>query len=259
MLDKVSVRRNAQLILDQISCRLQAGEVLGILGANGAGKSTLLKILASEIRADAGQVTLDGLGITHLSGAALARRRAVLPQQAGLAFNLTVREVVAMGAYPFPELSGSQVNSVISLALQRAEVVHLAERAYPELSGGEQQRVHFARVLVQVLSAPQPGQTRYLLLDEPTASLDPRHQHGLLAAVATLARQENIGVAVVLHDVNLAARWCTRIALLASGRLIADGIPADVLQSDNLRQTYQLEAQVISHPHQPDMPLVLFC
>ncbi|WP_157315018.1 heme ABC transporter ATP-binding protein [Chitinibacter sp. GC72] len=257
-LDTVSLSRRNKLILDRISCQLYPGEVLGILGANGAGKSTLLNVLSGELPADAGRVLLDGVVIHDMSVGELARRRTVLPQQAGLAFNLAVREVVAMGAYPFPELSARDVASAIKAALQCAEVAHLAERRYPELSGGEQQRVQFARVLVQALIARNPGEARYLLLDEPTASLDPRHQHGLLGAAAMLAKQEQLGVAVVLHDVNLAATYCNRIVLLAAGQLVAQGIPAEVLQSGYLRQTYQLDSQVIAHPQHPERPLVLF-
>ncbi|XZG69376.1 heme ABC transporter ATP-binding protein [Chitinibacteraceae bacterium HSL-7] len=254
----VSLRRNGKTILDQVSLTLAPGDVLGILGANGAGKSTLLALLAGDLAPQSGHVSLDQIPILSLSNAVLARRRAVLAQQAGAAFNLSVREIAAMGAYPFAELPPAEVSRLTLDALERAEVAHLAARRYPELSGGEQQRVQYARALVQVLAARQHGESRYLLLDEPTASLDPRHQHGLLASAARLAHDEGLGVAVVLHDVNLAACWCSRIALLANARLVATGSPSDVLQAAHLETTYQQPCTIHPHPTRPDRPLVLF-
>ncbi|WP_081413085.1 heme ABC transporter ATP-binding protein [Chitinilyticum aquatile] len=254
----LAFHRRGKAILDGIDCAVFPGEVLGILGANGAGKSTLLALLAGDEIPASGEIALNGVALARLDQMARARQRAVLPQQATLAFALPVRDVVAMGAYPFPELSPAGLDVLVSQALHDAGIAHLAARAYPELSGGEQQRVQFARVLVQVRAGRQPGEARYLLLDEPTASLDPRFQHSLLQVASLLAEREHTGVIVVLHDVNLAARWCHRIALLAQGRLVASGPPADVLQGAALEQTYQLSCTVMPHPQQPSRPLVLF-
>lgn len=253
----LSLSRGGARILTDVSLEVRPGEVVGLLGANGAGKSTLLGALAAELSADAGQITLDGAPLAGMALGSQARRRAVLPQKPGLTFDLGVREVVAMGAYPFAELAPAQVDALVAHALGLADVAHLAGRRYPELSGGEQQRVQFARVLVQCHAARAPGESRYLLLDEPTASLDPKHQGDLLRRAWELAHEGNTGVLVILHDMNLAARWCDRLLLLDAGRAIAQGTPAQVLTAANLHLAYGIDAQVIAHPLQPDRLLVL--
>ncbi|QKJ66892.1 heme ABC transporter ATP-binding protein [Deefgea piscis] len=257
-LDQVSFARCHRPILNQVSLAIPAGEFTAILGANGAGKSTLLSLLSGELTPQHGHVRWAGQDVREFDSQQLARVRAVLPQNPGLGFNLSVDEVIAMGAYPFAELSPSTVAEVAHAAQQWADVSHLTGRRYPTLSGGEQQRVQFARVLVQALAAQQVGEYRCVLLDEPTSSLDPLHQHGLLAAAQKLTREAGIAVVAVLHDVNLAARYCSRIAMLAKGDIIASGIPQDVLTPEHLQQTYQLAATVITHPQDPQRPLVLF-
>ena len=141
--------------------------------------------------------------------------------------------------------------------LALADATHLRARRYPELSGGEQQRVQFARVLTQCLAARAEGEARYLLLDEPTASLDPRHQGELLRVAVDLARDERVGVLVILHDMNLAARWCDRLLLLGGGRAIASGPPSQVLTPASLHLAYGIAAQVVPHPLAPGRVLVL--
>ncbi|ANN77705.1 heme ABC transporter ATP-binding protein [Bordetella flabilis] len=256
--ENISVTRGGVRILDDVSLAVQPGEVVGLLGANGAGKSTLLGALAGEHRADAGKVVLDGTELRHLSHRAQARCRAVLPQKPGLAFDLDVRDVAAMGAYPFPALSPAHVDALVTEALDLADVRHLVARRYPELSGGEQQRVQFARVLVQCNAARDDGaSSRYLLLDEPTASLDPRHQADLLRIAARIAHLGTTGVLVILHDINLAARWCDRLLLLSAGGTVAVGTPPEVLTPANLNLAYGIDAHVMPHPLQPQRLLVL--
>jgi iron complex transport system ATP-binding protein len=254
----VAAVRGSRTVIDKISVALSPGEVLGVMGANGAGKSTLLAVLAGELAITAGAVALDNVELKQLSPQALARRRAVLPQAPTLSFDLAVTEVVAMGAYPFPEATPGEVRRVISKVLDLADAVHLQDRRYLQLSGGEQQRVQLARVLMQTLIHRQPHETRYLLLDEPTASLDPRHQQRLMSAAAELAHAEGLGVLAVLHDVNLAARWCDRLLLLAEGRALACGTPEVVLTPHALQAAYDVEATVFPHPRAPQRPLVLF-
>jgi iron complex transport system ATP-binding protein len=232
--------RGTRRVLDGIDLDLHAGEVLGVLGANGAGKTTLLAKLAGEMEASGGTVTLDNRPLREWKPAWLARRRAVLPQSATLSFDLSVREVVAMGAYPFPELSPVEAFVLMARALRLADAGALGTRRYMDLSGGEQQRVQFARALLQVLAARAPGQYRALFLDEPTSSLDPRHQLLLLQAVRALSREEGLAVLVVLHDVNLAARWCDRLLLLSNGRAVAHGVPAQALTPQTLEIVYAL-------------------
>jgi iron complex transport system ATP-binding protein len=229
-----------------------------VLGANGAGKSTLLSVLAGELPAASGRIEIDGVSLHEMTPPILARLRTVLPQSSTLSFDLAVTDVVAMGAYPFPEAKPAAVAATVDRALVLADAAHLRGRRYLHLSGGEQQRVQFARAVVQCLVMHRPGAIHFLLLDEPTASLDPRHQQGLMSAAARLAVEEGMGVLAVLHDVNLAARWCHRLLLLGDGRAVACGTPGEVLQPAILRDVYQTAATVLPHPRAAGRPLVIF-
>lgn len=251
-------QRGCRAVLVGIGFELRAGEVLGVLGANGSGKSTLLATLAGELPAGGGEAALDGRPLAAWQVEALARRRALLPQSPSLSFDLDVRTVVGMGAYPFPALGSAELAPLVQRALALADALPLLERRYLALSGGEQQRVQFARVLLQALAARAPGESRLLLLDEPTSSLDPRHQLLLLGTVAALARDEGLAALVVLHDVNLAAQWCDRLLLLADGAAAALGAPAEVLTPECLQRVYGVAAQVIAHPLRAGLPLVVF-
>ena len=160
--DELVLTRGGSRILDKVSLAVRPGEVVGLLGANGAGKSTLLGAMSSELAPDSGTVRLGDADVRRLAHRQQARLRAVLPQKPGLSFDLDVREVVGMGAYPFPELSPAQVDALVEQALGWADVAHLRARRYPELSGGEQQRVQFARVLVQCKAARGQGEIFYM-------------------------------------------------------------------------------------------------
>ncbi|MFC4273908.1 heme ABC transporter ATP-binding protein [Achromobacter aloeverae] len=255
--DNIDVARGQARVLHRVSLSIRPGSVVGLLGANGAGKSTLLAALAGELRPDAGRILLDGEDARGVPARRQARRRAVLPQKPSLTFDLGVRDVVSMGAYPFPELSADTVDALIDGALDQAGVAHLADRRYPELSGGEQQRVQFARVLTQCRAAARDGAPPYLLLDEPISSLDPKHQIELLRTTWTLAHQDGLGVLVIVHDINLAACWCDRLVLLADGAVAAEGVPSTVLTPALLRAVYDLDADVLPHPRQAGKLLVL--
>lgn len=250
--------RQNKPVLRGISLSLQNGEVISLLGANGAGKSTFLSALAGELDAKE-SITLNGKSLTTMSPSLQARTRAILPQKPGLAFDLEVNEIVAMGAYPFPELSTSQISELTAMAMHRADVSALAGRRYLGLSGGEQQRVHYARAVLQLLSGFQvQNQPRYLLLDEPTASLDPLHQHAILNSVRSLAQSHRLGVLIVLHDVNLAALYSDRIALLSNGQIFACNTPDEVLTPENLYHVYGITAHIMRHPQHDSKPLVVF-
>jgi len=253
----LALSRNGARLLSGVSLAIEPGRVLGLLGANGAGKSTLLAALAGELAPDSGRIEMNGTALSGMPARRQARQRAVLPQTPSLTFDLGVREVVAMGAYPFPELDPVQVQALTDAALAMAGVPQLAARRYPELSGGEQQRVQFARVLAQCQALYDRQAPRYMLLDEPISSLDPKHQIELLDTTATLAHDHGVGVLVVLHDINLAARWCDRIVMLGGGTVAADGPPATVLTPAILRRVYDIEADVLPHPTLPGRLLVL--
>lgn len=271
----IAVQRGERQILSDIDLSLPAGQVIGVLGANGAGKSTLLAALAGELSPSAGRITLNGRPLSAWPAAELASCRAVLPQSPSLQFDLPVATVIGMGAYPHArhtrtgaprtdsrdtaQAAMAEDQRILQRVLALADVQDLYERRYRRLSGGEQQRVHLARVLYQLLLARQGhDEYRVLMLDEPTASLDPRHQLHLLSAVHTLAHEENVAALVIVHDLNLAAGCCDQLLLLGQGRVAACGMPAQVLTPDTLRQVYGVEATVLPHPNQPGRPLVVF-
>jgi hemin import ATP-binding protein hmuV len=271
----IAVQRGERQILSDIDLSLPAGQVIGVLGANGAGKSTLLAALAGELSPSTGRITLNGRPLSAWPAAELARCRAVLPQSPSLQFDLPVATVIGMGAYPHArharigaprtdsrdtaQAAIAEDQRILQRVLALADVQGLYGRRYRLLSGGEQQRVHLARVLYQLLLARQGhNEYRVLMLDEPTASLDPRHQLHLLSAVHTLAHEENVAALVIVHDLNLAAGCCDRLLLLGQGLVAVCGTPAQVLTPDTLRQVYGVEATVLPHPNQPGRPLVVF-
>ncbi|WP_068828198.1 heme ABC transporter ATP-binding protein [Pseudomonas sp. BMS12] len=241
--DNLSVRRGPCTVLAGVDLQLHAGEVLGVLGPNGAGKSTLLGALCGELEPSEGRVTLDGRALGDWPGQERARRLAVLPQSSTLSFAFPVAEVVAMGR--LPHASGRVRDAeIVDAALHAADAQHLRGRSYLALSGGERQRVHLARVLAQLW----PGRAgQVLLLDEPTSALDPLHQHTTLQAVRDFASQ-GAAVLVILHDLNLAARYCDRILLLQDGRPHALGSPETVLQAEPLQAVFGLEVLIQCHP-----------
>ena len=258
----IRVERAGRPVLDGVDFVLRPGMVTALLGPNGAGKSTLLAVLAGDLAPHAGRVTLDGTSLASLPAQSLARRRAVLPQHSELAFDLSVDQVVGMGAYPFPELSPAQADALVGKALASTDVLALRGRRFTTLSGGERQRVQCARVLAQMLAPQEGGQeppgagaSRHLLLDEPVSSLDPRHQHGLLRALQTMARQHGFGVLVIAHDINLAARWCDTLVFLAEGRVAAEGPPRQVLDARVLQRVYGLPSRIV---RDADRQLVVF-
>ena len=241
--ENLAVIRGSSLVLSGIDLALQPGEVLGVLGPNGAGKSSLLGALCGELPPSAGLVSLDGRPLAQWNGQSRAQRLAVLPQSSTLNFAFSVEDVVGMGR--LPHASGARMDGeIVAATLRAADAEHLAGRNYLELSGGERQRVHLARVLAQLW----PGQSgQVLLLDEPTSMLDPLHQHTCLQAVRRLA-ESGAAVLVILHDLNLAARYCDRLLLLEQGRAHALGTPVEVLRAEPLQAVFGLEVLVQTHP-----------
>jgi iron complex transport system ATP-binding protein len=240
---QVSVTVAGRPLLQSVSLALQPGHLHAVLGPNGAGKSTLLRLLAGERSPDQGEVTLAGRPLRDWSAAALARQRAVLPQQDELDFGFRVEEVVALGRLPCPRQAPAQERALQQQVLQATGALHLWGRAYPGLSGGERRRVQLARVLAQVWEPLNTG-PRYLLLDEPTASLDLAHQHGCLAAARAFASQGN-GVIAILHDPNLALAHADTVSLLHEGRVLASGTPAAVLTPARLREAFGIDAVLL--------------
>lgn len=241
--DNLQIRRGRKTVLADVTLDLKPGEVLGVLGPNGAGKSTLLGALCAQLHPDEGQVWLDDRELKDWQGAQRAQRLAVLPQVSTLDFAFRVEEVVGMGRLPH-QTGRVRDDEIIEAALLAADVGHLSGRSYLALSGGERQRVHLARVLAQLWPG-EAGQT--LLLDEPTSMLDPLHQHTTLQAIRSFA-DRGAAVLVILHDLNLAARYCDRILLLENGRPHALDTPAQVLRPELLKAVFGLDVLVQPHP-----------
>ena len=249
--DALGVSRGGRAVLGGVSLVLQPGQILGVLGPNGAGKSSLLGLLSGELRADAGTVLLDGQPLQHWQGHRRAQRLAVLPQTSSLSFGFQVEQVVRMGR--MPHATGLALDQqIVDQALQAVDASHLAGRNYLQLSGGERQRVHLARVLAQLWPGAD-GQV--LLLDEPTSMLDPLHQLGVLDAVRRFA-DHGASVLVILHDLNLAARYCDQLLLLADGGVQASGSPAQVLQPAALQRVFGIDVLVQRHPERGH-PLII--
>jgi iron complex transport system ATP-binding protein len=229
-------------LLDGVDLDLAAGELLAVVGPNGAGKSTLL---AGDLRPTRGTVAYGGVPAADLPVAALARRRAVLLQEHRLSFPFSVVDVVRMGRAPWRATDADDADdAVVAGALAAGDVRHLADRRFPTLSGGEKARTAYARARAQ--------DTPVLLLDEPTAALDLRHQEMVLAQARHLARAGNAVVAV-LHDLSLAAAYADRVLLLGGGRVRAAGTPADVLRPDLLGEVYRHRVEVLVHPRTGDL------
>jgi iron complex transport system ATP-binding protein len=250
----VSLRRGGRFVVDEVSISIRPGTLTAVLGPNGAGKSSLVRLLSGEAAPDFGKVTLDGRDLKHWDRRDLARRRAVLSQSVSLTFPLSVAEVVMLGRAPHRARSTRAGDMAAAEAsLKAADVWHLAGRLYPTLSGGERQRVQFARVLAQLEDGGQSG-SRYLILDEPTSSLDIRHQARLLGLASGLARK-GWGVLVVLHDANLAAIHADTVVLLREGRILASGDPWSVMTPDRLTATFD-HPVLVSRRDDLDRPLI---
>ncbi|MGI5425405.1 heme ABC transporter ATP-binding protein [Streptomyces sp. CA-179760] len=236
------VRLGAREVLRGVDLTVRAGEVLALVGPNGAGKSTLLSALAADAPAAEGEVRVHGRPAADWPAPDLALRRAVLPQSAALSFPFTVEEVVRMGRAPHAAstaTSPADDDRAVAEAMAATEVAGFASRPFSALSGGERARVALARVLAQ--RAP------LLLLDEPTAALDLRHQELVLRLCRSRAHAGD-AVVVVVHDLGLAAAYAHRVALLCAGRVAADGPPSEVLTEELLSEVYDQPVEVFPHP-----------
>lgn len=243
----LSVIRNDKAIINHVSLTIEPGELTVILGPNGAGKSTLVSVLGGDIAPDAGHIALFGKNLRAWSTRDLARKRAVLPQHALLQFAFRAEEVVAMGRSALPAGSTEEEHQAIAAAMEQTSTTHLKQRTFPQLSGGEQSRVSFARVLTQ--------ETPVILLDEPTASLDLRHQHDVMTVAQDIARAGGTVIAIV-HDINLACAYADRLILMDNGKIVASGTVWDVIRRDVLEETFGCPLEVITHPYL-NCPLVL--
>ncbi len=244
----LTVCLGGRTVVDGVDLTVAAGEVLALVGPNGAGKSTLLAALAADLPTAGGEVCIDGRPADDWSAPELALRRAVLPQSAALSFPFTVAEVVRMGRAPWAGTPAEDEDEpAVAAAMAATEVARFSERPFSALSGGERARVALARVLAQ--RAP------LLLLDEPTAALDLRHQELVLGICRERAAAGD-AVVVVLHDLGLASAYADRAAVLHGGRIAAQGPPAEVFEAGPLSRIYRQPVEVVEHPR-TGQPLVI--
>ncbi|HET8711123.1 MAG TPA: ABC transporter ATP-binding protein [Spongiibacteraceae bacterium] len=237
----VRVAIESRMLLDGVDAELRAGEMVGLIGPNGAGKTTLLRVLAKLLEPDDGSVTLDQIPLAQIPPAAFARRCAYLAQGAQAYWPLTVERVVALGRLPhldWRQTLRAEDGTAIECAMVAAEVEHLRERTVTTLSGGERMRVLLARIF-----ASQP---QIILTDEPIAALDPYHQLHVMELLRehAHAQRQPRAVLAVLHDLNLAARFCDRLILVAHGHVVCEGAPREVLTAENLRSVYGVNARI---------------
>ena len=244
----VSWSAEKRQILHEIGLDVRPGEVAGVIGPNGSGKSTFLRTVYRVLKPDAGLITLDGDDVWKLSVRAAAQRTAAVLQEGTGEFEFTAEEMVFMGRTPHKGALDPETKEdrrIVAEALERVGMTALAERSFSTLSGGEKQRVLIARALAQ--------QARFLVLDEPTNHLDIRYQLDVLELVRGLG----VTTLAALHDLNLAAAYCDRIFMIASGRIVAAGEPADVLRPDLLREVFGIGTVVQPHPL-TGKPLLVF-
>lgn len=235
---------SARLLTD-VSFDLGPGELVAVCGPNGAGKSTLLKCLAGQLAPTSGDIFAGQSRLRQLPPDSVARWRAVLPQSGAIPFDFTAEEIVRMGRTPHgDDAARASTRKIVDDALALADAAHLRQRLVTTLSGGEMQRVHLARVLAQIWE-PVEGFDRLLLLDEPTSALDPRHQLQILRVVREWVAG-GVAALVILHDINLALRFATRVILLADGRPLADGPPADICIPQTLATVFGIHCEILA-------------
>lgn len=239
-IENLSVDVPGRRLLDGITLNLPAGQVIALIGHNGSGKSTLLKVLARQVAAD-GRIAFEGRPLPGWRARDYARRLAFLPQTTPPAEGMLVRELVALGRYPWHGALGRfgpRDHEAVAAAMQECGVAPFADRLVDTLSGGERQRVWLAMMVAQ--------QAGTLLLDEPISALDIAHQVEVLALIRRMCHDQQRSAVIVLHDVNMAARFCDHIVALKRGRLAMQGSPAELIRPDALHAIYGLPMQVLT-------------
>lgn len=249
----MSVTLSDRPVLKDIALQAVPGALTAICGPNGCGKTTTLKAIAGDLTPDQGVVEINGEAVAGLPPWRLAQMRGVLPQSSNLAFPFTVAEVLRMG------LSGrahrADDRATMAKALGAVDLQGFEGRFYQELSGGEQQRVQLARVLCQIEAPIAHGKPRWLLLDEPVASLDILHQLAIMRLARDFCRAGG-GVIAIMHDLNLTALFADHVVLMREGRVIAAGTPKDTITDDNLHAVFATRLSVSQKP-KDDTPFVL--
>lgn len=230
-------------VLNDVSLKVKAGEMVGLLGPNGSGKSTLIKLASGIIKSKQGDIQLDGKNLKELNHKEIARRIAVVPQQFHVSFAFTVAEIVMLGRIPFLKPFGEENvadKQLVSEMLELVGLTRLKERRFDELSGGERQKVVLAMALAQ--------EPKLIFLDEPTAHLDITHQVEILELVKKLNAEHGITVLAAIHDLNLASLYFKRLVLLKEGKVFADGTPSQILTQEIISDVFSASVRIEAHP-----------
>ncbi len=238
----ITVAMANKTLLNGVSAEFESGVLTVLIGPNGAGKSTLLRILSGQLKAAEGDIEINGQPLRDYGLAELAHQRCVMTQSSKIAFDFSVKEIMLFGWLDSQRVQWGVFDEVARLC----RVQDMLYRRFNTLSGGEQQRVHFARTLVQLRSSNHQGGDQFILLDEPTASLDIAHALHLLSLVKRVV-SEGVGAVVVLHDLNLAARLADKLILLESGIVVDQGRVGDVMNGDTLSRVYKTQIRVEHH------------
>jgi len=254
--EQIKYSVGAKNILNNISIQFLPGTCNLIIGPNGSGKSTLIKLLSGELNNYDGRVMYNGADIKTFTKLRLAASRAVLSQQTELSFPMTVEEVVMLGRNPHFEFNPSKkdleiVNEVINLL----DLNSFIYRNYQSLSGGEKQRVHYARVLAQIWESPN-GEQRYLFLDEPLNNLDIYYQEHFLKMAVSLLNETTTLIGVV-HDINIALRYANQLSFLKEGAIIKNGAPAKIVDAILIKEVFNVDTHVMAHPSS-GKPVIIF-
>ena len=239
----VNYRYNHQWVIKGVRFELFPGELVGLIGPNGSGKTTLLKLLNNLLAPKEGQVLYEGKPLRALSQAQIAQRVALVSQENSFVFPPTVLEVVLMGRSPYLkrfQLEGSQDLQMAEAAMEQTRITHLRSRTLHELSSGEKQRVFLARALCQ--------KPHLLLLDEPTAFLDIKHQVTIMDLILSLHQQNGLTILVASHDINLAAQYCQRLILIREGTIEVVGHPSQVVNEETIRKVFETPVMVDQNP-----------
>lgn len=237
-----------KFLLKNIHCSFAPNELVVIMGANGAGKSTLLKLIAGVLNASAGEVYIDHQLIKKYTAHQLALKRAVLSQHYEITFPLSVKEIILMGRYPYFNNQPSRKDLlIVQNTLEEMGIVHLAERAYQTLSGGEAQKVHMCRVLAQINREDQIN--KFLLLDEPVSHLDIKYQYHLLE-IAKAKVNHSTAVIAVLHDINLALKFADRILFMKDGEVVHQHQKDNTLNLEVIKKVFDVDATLLSQPNE---------
>jgi len=250
-IENINLDYGQRSVIRNLSFQLCPGELLGLVGPNGCGKTSVIKSLSRVLTLSSGRILLDGKEVSGITRNELARLIGVVPQNPSLPETFTVFEVVILGRNPHLGLLSTETARDIAIvwqAMERTGITYLAKRRIGELSGGERQRVTIARVLAQ--------EPQVILMDEPTANLDISQQMDILNLITGMCREKNIVTLIAIHDLNIAAQYCTRIIMLKNGQIYTEGIPAVVITAENVREVFGAETTIYPHPEN-NLPMVL--